>query len=588
MSEAAAEGSSEGKKSPYEEAGIFSQLFFFWPQALILKGYSKILVQEDLPSVGIADKSEELNARVLCEWNKELVKKEPSLMRALFFTFAPSYIFTGFYLCLEAFLRIYQAILLGAFVEILLYPDEHNSDQLMDNAYFVSFLLTGCGLVVGILHHQYFFHMWRLGMQLRISMTTLIYDKAVVLSMKSLSISESSHIVNLSSQDVELFMQFGIFMHYLYVPVAEALVILIFGYMELGVAFIVGFGAIMLLAPIQSFFSKAATKTRYILATRTDARIRLISQAINGVRLMKINAWELAFQCIISKARQREMAAIYNLSYIKAMNESLYFCTPVVVGALTFITYTQTGGDLTPQKIFTTLTLFNIIQFDLTKFFPLAVQGTAQAFVATNRIQKLLFLEEISADQRKYNHLPPALSETLSVHKGASSGSAVTSSSTPVHEPTVAISLSNFTASWSSGVAEDDINNNSEHTTIVSPETPVLQNVTLTIQKGELIVVVGPVGSSKSSLLLAMLGELTPIPLDESATPPRLTTVGSSSYCSQEPWIMSTTVKENILFGNAYDAKRYEDALTVCDLLTDLAILPAGENTVIGDKGKSL
>jgi ATP-binding cassette, subfamily C (CFTR/MRP), member 1 len=58
------------------------------------------------------------------------------------------------------------------------------------------------------------------------------------------------------------------------------------------------------------------------------------------------------------------------------------------------------------------------------------------------------------------------------------------------------------------------------------------------------------------------------------------------SYCSQEPWIMSTTVKANILFGRDYDAERYRQALIVCDLVSDLAILPAGEETVIGDKGE--
>lgn len=566
--------------SPFEAAGFFSQIFFFWPQELIKKGYNKILVQDDLPPVGKADQAEGLNARVLSEWSKEVTKDNPSLMRALFFTFAPSYTFTGVYLGIEAFLRICQAILLGIFVEILLYPEDHDSDQWMDNAYFVSFLLTSCGIIVGVLHHQYFFHMWRLGMQLRISITSLIYDKAVVLSMKSLSVSESSHIVNLSSQDVELFMQFGIFLHYLYVPILEALVILIFGYMELGASFIVGFCAIMLLAPIQSVFSKTATKIRYVLGTRTDARIRLVSQAINGVRLMKINAWELAFQRIISEARKKEMTAIFNLSYIKAMNESLYFCTPVVVGCLTFVTYTQTGGDLSPQKIFTTLTLFNIIQFDLTKFFPLAVQGAAQAFVAAKRVQNLLLQEEISADQRKYNHLPPAMTKTIDVPPDSKTSSSSES----------AITFTNFTASWTA--TAPGTQRNMESDSVSSTSTPALKNLNFSILKGELVLVVGPVGSSKSSLLLAMLGELTPTLCDVNSTsaspmvPPPLTTVGSTSYCTQEPWIMSTTVKENILFGKEYNAKLYHKALTVCDLLTDLAILPAGEDTVIGDKGK--
>lgn len=273
-----------------------------------------------------------------------------------------------------------------------------------------------------------------------------------------------------------------------------------------------------------------------------------------------------------------------------------------MVGAITFITYHESGGELTAQSVFTVLTLFSIIQFSLTKvsccllsmssycpcinsffnlrilfvvwalacavlssgwysnfppilaiftlhvlIFPLfllsvchllfsSVQFQTQAYVAVQRTQSLLLLEEISDGVG-----------------GNSNGQAMEGpNGTPTNDSSdIVISMKSFDASWevepSGGHLEKDVSDRRDSDGDVelganmapkSSRSLVLSNINLDIRRGELLVVVGPVGASKTSLLMAMMGELAPLD-DKHSSFRRL---GSLAYCSQEPWIMSTTV----------------------------------------------
>lgn len=95
------------------------------------------------------------------------------------------------------------------------------------------------------------------------------------------------------------------------------------------------------------------------------------------------------------------------------------------------------------------------------------------------------------------------------------------------------------------------------------------------------MVIVGSVGSGKSSLLAALLREV-----------PRLSgsacLQGSVAYTAQDPWIASGTVRANIVMGEAADEERYQRAIDACALADDLALLPAGDQTEVGEKGVTL
>ncbi|CAN0014251.1 unnamed protein product, partial [Ectocarpus sp. 8 AP-2014] len=132
-----------------------------------------------------------------------------------------------------------------------------------------------------------------------------------------------------------------------------------------------------------------------------------------------------------------------------------------------------------------------------------------------------------------------------------------------------------------------------------------LDAIDLRIEPGQLVGVVGPVGSSKSSLLMAVLREIAPESAagvggasaaeggashghGERTSELGVSVLGSLAYASQEPWIQSGTLRENILFGRAMDQKRYDAVIRDCALERDLSLLPSGDQTGIGDRGVNL
>ena len=118
-----------------------------------------------------------------------------------------------------------------------------------------------------------------------------------------------------------------------------------------------------------------------------------------------------------------------------------------------------------------------------------------------------------------------------------------------------------------------------------------LKNITCSIERGSLVAVIGSVGSGKSSLLSAILGEMEALDNSEVYMPQKDGDAKREhlvSYCSQSPWVVNDTLKGNILFGRTYDDERYNEVIKACALADDLAILPAGDMTEIGERGINL
>ena len=110
---------------------------------------------------------------------------------------------------------------------------------------------------------------------------------------------------------------------------------------------------------------------------------------------------------------------------------------------------------------------------------------------------------------------------------------------------------------------------------------PTLTNINLEFKQGKLAAIVGRVGQGKSSLLNAIIGDMY-------KHKGSVRIHGRMAYVPQQAWILNATVCDNILFGNAFDQARYDLVLMVCGLLPDIEILPAGDQTEIGERGINL
>jgi len=610
-------------------------------------------------------------------------------------TFWKMHWFGGLLLVTESAARIFQAITLGKMIRYFL-GEYDDSTRLVDNGYFMSLELVLCGIFVMMIHHHVFYLAWRSGLQLRVALTGVIYDKAINLSLRSLAEVSIGHVVNLSAQDVEGFQLFGCFFHFLYQPLIEAMMILYYGITEIGWPFLAGFGIILLLIPLQALFSRLMSAARRKTSAFTDERVKLINQALTGARLMKINGWENVFLKLIEAVRSKEIKAILRSQIMRGQNEAIFFSAPVLIAFITFTVFTKAeGGTLSMSKVFVVMSYFSVVQFSFTKFFAMAVMARSESAVALNRIKLFLLRED------NENEIVPGAAGNAasgleaSPNTGKSGEIELTNKASAPADDGNTLFFQSFSATWTdAAMAVDGIGGRDRTDTGASGHTEgeekqlierpvnhprslsnssnasdnsfkkgesvrgnVLENINLSVKKGELVVVVGPVGCSKTSLLMAILGELSVISgsvtvrkekfgalekfkgveqkaentanggwqavssnknaadsnVDDGNKVP-FEDFGSSwvkyadedavelvkaalreeqrgegiAYCAQEPWIMSNTLRDNILFGKQYVASKYNAVVAACSLDTDLKELPNGDMTIIGDKGVNL
>jgi ATP-binding cassette, subfamily C (CFTR/MRP), member 1 len=437
-------------------------------------------------------------------------------------------------------------------------------------------------------------------MQLRIGSIGALYNK----SLKLVAVgggsrnSTAGEMSNLASNDVERFLYASLFISYLFWAPVEALAVLCVGIVNLGPAFAAGYVVLFTFVPMQFYLGHRFAISRSEIAAITDQRVNLVSQAIQGVRVMKMSGWELHFAERISKLRMEEVKTIQRASRYRALNEAIFFATNISVAIVIFVVHVLTGHHLTPRDVFTTLTLINLVQFTMTKFFAYSVMSCSECYVSVCRIQQFLELPELPDIQAIRNEDVEGPIMRIS---GASSywDSSSAGSETDVSERscrsvfrgnTGNVSQKSCSSKKSKQRSDRDTTNveNREHSMSSSrrslesdfaARSIALENISLTLERGRLYCVIGPVGCGKSALLLALAGELEPNVglIERNAT--------SIAYASQAAWIMDGTVKENILMGKEFVLSQYEEVIDACGLRPDIERFHAGDNTLLGDRG---
>ncbi|XP_069668827.1 probable multidrug resistance-associated protein lethal(2)03659 isoform X2 [Periplaneta americana] len=448
--------------------------------------------------------------------------------------------------------------------------------------YETAFLYAGCIIVTTALNafisHGAAMAVYHVGMKIRVGLCSMIYRKALKLSKSALGETTVGHAVNLMSNDVSRFDVMLLFLAYIWIGPLETLIVGYLVWQQIGVSAIIGIAAVLVIIPVQGILGKIISSLRLRIAKRTDHRIKLMNEIIVGIQVIKMYAWEKPFAHLVSLARKREIQAVRTSAYTEGflMCFSRLMSNSIAI-FISIVTYVLLGNEITAEKIFVVTAYFNTLSTSMAEFLSLAIRFLGEGLASIERIMAFLIFDEmkmipsLEQDCKDTHANTEECSKPITDMKTSAAlnirgeGDHIDHlQSGKTLEGSGSIRITNLTAKWSKDMSEN-----------------TLCNISVNVRAGTFAAVIGPVGSGKTSLLHAILKEL---PL----TCGSVSAGGSVSYASQEPWLFTGPIRQNILFGQPLDKERYRQVIRACALERDFQLLPNGDKTIVGERGVTL
>ncbi|XP_046419118.1 multidrug resistance-associated protein 1 isoform X8 [Neodiprion fabricii] len=556
---------------PETNSSFPSKILFTWFDPMAWKGFKKPLETDDLWAMNPEDTAAEIVPKFDKYWmetlrktdklfwtyfgaqgtkasfrkssgqvdfNSARRKKIASILPALCKAFGPTFLF-------GSLLKLSQDILTFASPQILKFliafvetkDSSGNFGEPLWKGYFYAVLLFLTATVQTLVLSQYFNRMFLVGLRIRTALIAAIYRKALRMSNAARKESTVGEIVNLMSVDAQRFMDLTAYINMIWSAPLQIMLALYFLWDTLGASVLAGLAVMIILIPVNALIANKVKTLQIRQMKCKDERVKLMNEVLNGIKVLKLYAWEPSFEQQILKIRNKEIQVLKEAAYLNAGTSFIWSCAPFLVSLVSFATFVLSNEEnvLDSTKAFVSLSLFNILRFPLSML-PMMISNMVQTSVSVKRINKFMNSEEL--DPNNVQHDPSEL------------------------HPLV---IENGTFTWC--VDESD--------------KPTLRNINLHVQQGHLVAFVGSVGSGKSSLVSALLGEMDRLG-------GRVNTKGSIAYVSQQAWIQNATLQDNILFGKSLDKSLYNRVIEACALKPDLEMLPAGDKTEIGEKGINL
>lgn len=528
-------------RSPLEMSDIFSKITFAWMTPLMKKGYETFLTAEDLPELPKEDTTAYISSQFAKNWQQQLSsKKNPSLTIALGKTFGGLFLTGGFFKVIQDILAFTQPQLLRLLIKFVT-DYSKGKDVNMKQGFAIAIGMFLVSIVQTAALHQYFQRVFEVGMKLKASLTAAIYQKSLVLSTEDRAQKTTGDIVNLMSVDTQRLQDLTQYGQTLWSGPFQIILCLVSLHNLLGPSMWAGVVIMIIMIPVNATAAKYQKSLQAIQMKNKDSRTRLTNELLTNIKSLKLYGWEIPFTEKLMNVRDNmELKTLKKIGIFMSLINFLWSSTPYFVSCSTFAIYVLTSDKpLTTDIVFPALNLFNLLTFPLAVF-PMVISSLIEAQVAVSRLTNFFTMDEVQPDS--VIHLEPA---------------------TAIGEESVVIDNATFLWQRKNGIKV------------------ALSDVNFKAYKGSLSCIVGKVGSGKSAFLQAILGDLH-------KSEGTVTVKGHVSYVAQVPWIMNATVKENILFGARYDHDFYQQTIEACALADDLAILPDGDATTVGEKGISL
>lgn len=420
------------------------------------------------------------------------------------------------------------------------------------------------------------------GINLRGALLAMIYNKILRLSTSNMSMGEMTlgQINNLVAIETNQLMWFLFLCPNLWAMPVQIVMGVILLYYLLGCSALVGAAVIVLLAPVQYHIATKLADTQKSTLEHSTDRLKKTTEILKGIKLLKLYAWENIFCDSVEDTRGKELTSLKTFAFYTSMSIFMNAAIPIAAVLATFVTHhflNKVGP--TPSEAFAALALFHIL---VTPLFLLStvVRFAVKALVSVQKLGEFLQSDEIGDDCWRNGDMSLSMEagkKHLGVTKAINRKQPMRYQMDHYEQPTrrqmrptetedVAVKVSNGFFTWGSNLS-------------------TLSDINIRIPTGQLTMIVGQVGCGKSSLLLAMLGEMQTI---DGRVYWSNKNRYSVAYATQKSWLLNATVEENITFGSPFNKQRYKAVIDACSLQPDIDLLPFGDQTEIGERGINL
>ncbi|KAM6222794.1 ATP-binding cassette sub-family C member 12-like [Rhynchocyon petersi] len=527
--------------NPVDDAGLLSFAKFSWFTPVMIQGYKRKLTVDTLPPLSLYDSSNTNAKRFQILWDEDVNKvgTEKASLGQVIWKFHRTRVL------MEIVANVLCIIMAAIGPTVLI----HQILQLTENSsrrFWIGISLYLALFATEFTKVLFWALVWAINsptvIWLKVAVSTVVFESLV--SFKTLAHVSVGEVLNILSSD-----SYSLFEAALFCPLPATIPILmavcgVYAIFILGPTALIGISVYIIFIPIQVFMAKLSSAFRRSAISITDRRVQIMNEFLTCIKLIKMYAWEKYFISTIGD-RKREKKLLEKAGFVQSGNSAFSPIVSTIAIVLTFTCHILLRRKLSAPVSFSVITMFNVMKFSVA-ILPFSVKAMAEANVSLKRMKKIL----INKSRPSYITQPEDLDTVLL--------------------------LANATLTWEQEMCSINDRKNMQSQKIYSlkkhgleacgeltssaqgvtgPDKQsgnhrwVLHNISFVVRKGKVLGLCGNIGSGKSSLIAALLGQMQ---LQEGM----VAVNGTLAYVSQQAWIFHGNVRENILFGEKYDHQR--------------------------------
>ena len=425
-----------------------------------------------------------------------------------------------------------------------------------------SLLMISAKFVEILLFRFFEFYTAKIGAKTTIQVNTLLYNK--LLKISSFAQYNEGELINFIQIDAEKFADF-----FSYTPGTLVLpfqlafyIYLLFQYF--GPSFLVGMFVMTLIFILSLSLETYRLKYQKDILKLKDNRLKTTTQLFDTIKVVKLYSWEDYYLNKIRKEREDELTALKKIQLNTMILNCIFWSTGPIVSLVNILVFTLFDTPMELSNILTSIYIFNCLA-DPLFLFPEYITGMFDSFVSLRRIETFLNAKEFNPLQIDRSGNNSDTNYAIKINK---------------------YDFGIITKKEYMGKLTTKNNHSNNNSNNLLSVVQLLKQISLQVEYGDLLGIVGDVGSGKTCLLNAILNNLDI--LNNINNTKQVILNGSVAYVPQTPWILNDTVQNNILFFQEMDEDKYNFIVDICALKPDFQLLAAGDLTKIGDKGVNL